>query len=149
MSFALEGGCFCGEVRYRAQSVFDSGYCHCSMCRRFTGSPALSWFSVPEHHFALVHGTPKGFRSSEHFTRNFCPICGTHVFGRDSRVPSPKVEFRLVSVGIGTLDNPNLVRPQLHEWWADRVCWFSDHDSLPRFEDGTVTHPTMRGRHEP
>src|SRR6267378_1864569 len=49
MPVAFEGGCFCGEIRYRAKSVFDSGYCHCSMCRRFTGCPALTWFSVPEH----------------------------------------------------------------------------------------------------
>jgi len=110
MPVAFEGGCFCGEIRYRAKSVFDSGYCHCSMCRRFTGCPALTWFSVPEHDFSLVSGVPKAFQSSATFTRYFCSTCGTHVFGRDSRTASPKVGFRLVSIGIGTLDDPETDR---------------------------------------
>src|SRR5437667_1732066 len=91
MPVAFEGGCFCGEIRYRAKSVFDSGYCHCSMCRRFTGCPALTWFSVPEHDFSLVSGVPKAFQSSATFTRYFCSTCGTHVFGRDSRTASLKL----------------------------------------------------------
>ena len=149
MPVAFEGGCFCGEIRYRAKSVFDSGYCHCSMCRRFTGCPALTWFSVPEHDFSLVSGVPKAFQSSATFTRYFCSTCGTHVFGRDSRTASPKVGFRLVSIGIGTLDDPDLVRPQLHEWWGNRVAWFAEHAALPRFEGGTLPHPAKRVPGEP
>lgn len=149
MTVSLEDGCYCGEIRYRAHSVFDSGYCHCSICRRFTETPALTWFSVPEHDFVLVHSTATGFRSSEHFTRYFCPKCGAHVFGRDDRPPSPKVGFGLVSVGIGTLDNPELVRPQVHQWWGNHVSWYVLEDGLPRFEDGQLTHPSTRPRREP
>ncbi len=36
----LEGGCHCGAIRYRASAVFDAGYCHCSICRRISGSAA-------------------------------------------------------------------------------------------------------------
>jgi hypothetical protein len=75
-------------------------------------------------------------------------LCGTHVFGRDSGAPSPKVGSRLVSIGIGTLDNPERVRPQVHQWWAHRVSWFSDHAGLPRFEEGQLTHPATRIRTE-
>ena len=149
MPLKLQGGCFCGNVRYVATSVFDSGYCHCTICRRFAGTSALAWFSVPEHEFALVAGEPKGFRSSEHFTRFFCAVCGTHIYGRDSRIPSPRVGFGLVSIGIGTLDNPELVPPQLHQWWANRVSWFTEFEDLPRFEDGKLTHPSTRVAHEP
>jgi hypothetical protein len=144
MSDFLEGGCYCTALRYRATSVFDAGYCHCSICRRFTGTPALTWFNVPASDFSLLCGSPSGFRSSEHFTRYFCPRCGTHVFGRDDRAPSGKVGFELISVAIGTLDHPERVTPKVHQWWASRIPWYSVQDGLPRFEDGTLTHPSTR-----
>src|SRR5207302_8945793 len=72
-----------------------------------------------------------------------------HVFGRDSRTASPKVGFRLVSIGIGTLDDPDLVRPQLLEGWGNRVAWFAEPAALPRFEGGTLPHPSKRVPGEP
>jgi hypothetical protein len=144
MGGALDGGCYCREIRYRANSVFDAGYCHCSICRRFTGTPAWTWFNVPEQDFLVVRGSPAGFRASGHFTRYFCSRCGTHVFGRDDRPPAPKVGFRLVSVGIGTLDDPERIPPRVHQWWANRVSWYQIKDALPRFEDGQLTHPSTR-----
>ena len=143
------GGCFCGSVRYAAQAVFDAGYCHCSMCRRFSGAPAAAWFNVREEYFAVTSGSPSLFRSSEHFTRYFCPTCGTHVFGRDDRPPPQKVGSRLVSVMLGTLDNPESVRPQLRQWWGNRVSWYTEAASLHVFETGTLTHPAERKRVEP
>ena len=146
MKTPLEGGCLCTAVRYRVRSVFDAGYCHCSICRRVHGVPALTWFNVPEQDFELLRGEARGFRSSEFFTRYFCPACGTHVYGTDARPPQPKVGARLVSLAIGTLDEPEEVRPTIHEWYADRVSWFEVKDTLPRVEDGKLPHPTARGR---
>lgn len=140
----LEGGCFCGELRYRAQSVFDAGYCHCSICRRFTGCAALTWFSVPESEFSLLQGSPKTYRSSQNFYRHFCRSCGTHLFGTAIGAPPPNPGFKLVSVGIGTLDEPDRVKPRVHQWWSSRVCWFADHERLPHFDDGRLTHPSAR-----
>jgi hypothetical protein len=38
----LTGGCVCGAVRYRIDAMpFDAGYCHCTLCRRSSGSPVL------------------------------------------------------------------------------------------------------------
>ncbi|TMI03691.1 MAG: hypothetical protein E6H43_04095 [Betaproteobacteria bacterium] len=86
---------------------------------------------------------------AEHFTRYFRPKCGTHVFGRDDRPPSPKVGFRLVSVAIGTLDDPELVPPRVHQWWSNHVSWYQIQDELPQFQDGRLTHPSTRQSHEP
>ena len=146
MNEILEGGCYCRAIRYRAASVFDAGYCHCSICRRFTGAPALTWFNVPAADFSLLCGSPSGFRSSEHFTRYFCPRCGTHVFGRDDRPPSPKLGFELISVAIGSLDNAELVVPRVHQWWANRLSWYTVQDDLPRFAHGELSHPSTRRR---
>ncbi len=37
----ITGGCLCGAVRYEIdadQLADDASYCHCSMCRRWSGS---------------------------------------------------------------------------------------------------------------
>ena len=139
----LDGGCFCGAVRYRVGAVFDAGWCHCSLCRRF-GAPMAAWMAVPEPAFALVRGTPSAFASSSFFTRHFCGACGTHVFGTDARPPQPKVGTRVVSVAITTLDDPAAVRPVIHQWWADRLPWVEEWSSLLRVDDGTLPHPDER-----
>jgi len=72
----LRGGCFCGANRFEAGDLYDAGYCHCSMCRRFSGAPAVAWANLRGRDFRLVRGAPRGFRSSEHWVRYFCPSCG-------------------------------------------------------------------------
>lgn len=43
----LEGGCLCGAVRYRVTGKpYHVTHCHCSMCRRASGAPLVTWFSV-------------------------------------------------------------------------------------------------------
>jgi hypothetical protein len=146
MSGTFTGGCFCGAVRYEAQAVFDAGYCHCSICRRISGAAAVCWFSVREEHFRVTRGQARALQSSEHFTRYFCGACGTHLYGVDDLPPPPKVGSRLVSAMLGTLDEPQRVRPQLHQWWSSRLPWYGDADRLPTFDTGQITHPDTRPR---
>ena len=144
MNEAFDGGCFCGAVRFRAAAVFDAGYCHCSVCRRISGAPAAAWFNVREADFALVSGEPEALQSSEHFKRYFCAHCGTHLYGLDDQPPPPKVGSRLVSCMLGTLDQPERVRPTLHMWWSSRVPWVNEAAGLPIFETGAISHPDAR-----
>lgn len=139
-----EGGCYCGRVRYRVRSVFDAGYCHCSMCRKIHGAPVVAWVAVPEPDFTLLQGSPRTFRSSGEGTRHSCADCGTQVFYTDSRQLPPGVGPRLVSVYLTTLDDPAVVHPQVHQWWADRLPWFETRDDLLRVEDGHLPHPDRR-----
>lgn len=141
---ALWGGCYCGAVRYRADAVFDAGYCHCSICRRISGAAAVCWFSVREEDFELIQGEVAQLASSPHFTRHFCPRCGTHLFGRDDLPAPPSVGSRLVSAMLGTLDEPDRVAPRLHQWWSGRVFGVEQADGLPRFETGLIPHPDKR-----
>jgi len=146
MSGTLTGGCFCGAVRYEVDEVFDAGYCHCSICRRISGAAAACWFNVREEHFRLTSGTPAALESSEHFTRYFCRECGTHLYGTDDLPVPAKVGSRLVSAMLGTLDGPEQVEPQVHQWWQDRLPWYGQAGSLPTFDTGRITHPKDRPR---
>jgi hypothetical protein len=140
----LTGGCFCGAIRYTAAAVFDAGYCHCTICRRISGGPAACWFSVRAEHFAVTKGEPAALQSSEHFVRFFCAACGTHLFGRDDRPAPAKVGSKLVSAMLGTMDEPQLVVPQVHQWWSERMPWFTQALSLVAFTHGTISHPAER-----
>lgn len=75
------GRCLCGGVAFRADGVkTDHAVCHCSMCRRWTGSPLLAAHveSVTfegEAHIGL-------YTSSDWAERGFCKLCGTSLFYR-------------------------------------------------------------------
>ncbi|RDY66007.1 hypothetical protein DX912_15040 [Lysobacter soli] len=44
----FEGGCLCGAIRYRATAEPLRGViCHCGMCRRHSGAPALAFVHFP------------------------------------------------------------------------------------------------------
>ena len=41
---AIEGGCLCGAVRYRAfWPAYGITHCHCQTCRRASGAPFVTW----------------------------------------------------------------------------------------------------------
>jgi hypothetical protein len=102
---ALEGGCLCGAVRYRvAPCEGDSGYCHCRLCQRSAGAPALAWIGVPRTCLVVTSGTPRSFRSSSHASREFCPTCGTQLFFSDDGAPT--IDFTTTS-----LDDPAQTPP--------------------------------------
>jgi hypothetical protein len=123
----LGGGCHCGYVRYEIRSLATKAfYCHCRICQRLTGSPAMTLAQVAISDFSYVCGEPGVYRSSEHGERRFCPRCGSQLEYR--RRPHPEtVEF-----SIGTLDEPARVVPMAHIFTESRIPWFETADALPR-----------------
>ena len=79
------GGCLCGALRWEADAdPTYMGHCYCADCRKASGSgfiPFMSFraesirFSGPARQFA----SPAASGRKE--VRNFCPICGSLVFG--------------------------------------------------------------------
>jgi len=74
----FEGGCLCGAVRYRATAAPVRGViCHCSMCRKHSGAPALAFIHFLVESFNWVKGEPTRYRSSAYAERGFCSRCGS------------------------------------------------------------------------
>jgi hypothetical protein len=142
MEKTFRGGCFCGAVRFELGEIFDAGYCHCSICRRFSGAPFVVWANTPGRAFQLTAGTPAGFASSDHWVRYFCATCGAPVYGRSPTPPADGSD--LVCVFTPSLDTPDAVRPTAHIWCGSGLPGFEIRDDLPRFEDGQLTHPSER-----
>jgi hypothetical protein len=125
---AMQGGCFCGFVRYQADGApFDETNCHCSICRRTSGAPFVAWFSVARANFRWLAGQPTTLRSSDHGTRTFCPRCGTPLSFASSHFPDQ------VDVTICSLPDPDQVRPRDHIHTGGAPSWVRLCDDLPRF----------------
>lgn len=133
----LEGGCFCGTIRYAVTSVFDAMYCHCTMCRRNGGGPVTASAHILAEHFTLLSGEPRRYRASATGDRCFCDRCGTMLFFEET-------DHRYYSVNISTLDDPSAIQPSVHMCIESRLPWFEIADDLPRYRGNTLPHPDKR-----
>jgi hypothetical protein len=125
----FEGGCLCGAVRYRATTAPVRGVmCHCEMCRKHSGAPALAFVHFPIDAFEWLGATPAWYRSSEFADRGFCPTCGS-TLGMREQVLADRVQ-----ICVGSLDTPDRVQLDDHVWRRSRVSWFDTTDRLPRFD---------------
>lgn len=121
----LSGGCLCGRVRYQTYgSPHTPHWCHCSMCRRATGSPAAAWvnFRLPE--FRFTSEEPQYYESSPGIRRGFCRECGGSICTLEENDD-------FISILIGSLDDPGEVRPAYHIWTRSGICWLQVDPDIP------------------
>ena len=122
------GGCLCGAVRYRAGAdPLRVVSCHCGMCRRASGAAFLTFVHFPVSAFAWIAGQPTRYRSSAEAERGFCAVCGSTLSMHES------VLADRVQVSLGSLDRPDLVRPDDHVWTRSQLPWLKLVDDRPRF----------------
>ena len=129
----VEGGCYCGAVRYRAQGdPLFKGQCHCRECQYISGGHPNVVMGMPEPGFAYTKGTGKQFRRSDlerPATREFCAECGTHMITRAPALPGA------VLIKIGTLDDPSVFGgPQMVIWTIDKQAFHHVPEGVPAFE---------------
>lgn len=122
---AQEGGCLCGNVRFRIQSAaIDTGYCHCRMCQRNSGAPAVAWTTFPAVSFSWTEAAPATYASSPGVQRQFCAACGSYLVFRKENTSE-------VSVNTASLDEPASFAPRMHIFIESRIPWFRTRDALP------------------
>ncbi len=72
----LEGGCYCGKVRYMAEGEpMLKAQCHCRECQYITGGAPNMFIVMPQAGFTYTKGAPKQFTRSDlekPVTRAFC-----------------------------------------------------------------------------
>ncbi|MHA6722637.1 GFA family protein [Sphingomonas sp. RS2018] len=116
---AMEGGCFCGAKRYRAEVGSTDAYlCHCRMCQRISGNVSLALVNVRKADVRWV-GELDYYRSSPIARRGFCATCGTTL----------TFEFPdsdMMDLTVASFDDPSPFVPtmhyaveSLHEAWVD------------------------------
>jgi hypothetical protein len=128
----LEGGCSCGEVRFRllSEPLFVH-CCHCLNCQRQTGSAFVINVLIEADRVELVAGDPQPVdvpRDDGSRQRVFrCPTCQIAVFSEYGR---PEVRF----VRAGTLDRPAEVAPDVHIFTRSKLDWVTLPESVPAFD---------------
>lgn len=134
----MEGGCTCGNVRYRiAGTPIVVHACHCRWCQRETGTAhALNAVFEAER---VVHtgaepeivDTPSASGKGQRVAR--CPVCKVAVW---SNYPQAGPAMRFVRVG--TLDNPDLCPPDIHIYTSSKQPWVALPEgarAVPEFYD--------------
>jgi hypothetical protein len=129
----IEGGCYCGAVRYRAEGdPAFKGQCHCRECQYISGGHPNAVMAMPESGFKYTKGKPKGFRRSDlenPVTREFCAECGTHLLAKSPAVPGALL------LKVGTFDDPSVYGgPQMVIFTVDKQCFHQLPPGVPSFE---------------
>ena len=110
----ITGKCLCGKVRYEINARLGPiVYCHCSMCRRATGSAFATNASVRANEFRVVAGSEliSEYESSPSNIRAFCSRCGSPLYCR---------WFGLFRIRFGTVDGDPGECPVAHVWAVPR-----------------------------
>ena len=80
---ALTGGCLCGAVRYRVDDAFSYAFnCHCSECRRTTGSAFKPFAGIERDRLAVTQGADalRQFGDSDDACNVLCGQCGSLLY---------------------------------------------------------------------
>jgi hypothetical protein len=115
------GGCQCGAVRFRAESLGRPSICHCRMCQKATGGFYGPF--VTAHGLEWTRGRPKHFASSNLARRGFCAECGTPL--------TYEYESGEAELAIGALDDPALAAPVVQVNPTDKQPFTDALTALP------------------
>jgi hypothetical protein len=130
---AVGGSCLCGGVRFEVEPPFRrANHCHCSRCRKHSGTFGLTQGRVARERFRLLTGEDllRVYSPAEGAAvKVFCTVCGSSLFGGDWP------EGDEVSIRFGALDGDPEILPQYHSFVDFRADW----DELP--EDGLPRYP--------
>ncbi len=127
----LTGKCLCGAVEYQVDDAFEySMNCHCSNCRRTTGSAFKPIAGIRSERFRraggnealLIYGNPDAAHDVH------CATCG-------SLVHSVVREGAYVHVPMGTLMDAPTIRPTAHIFVGSKAAWYEITDDLPQYRE--------------
>lgn len=126
------GGCLCGALRYEFEGEPTyAGFCYCADCRKASGSGFVPFMGVSaeavrftgearQHRARSIRGTAA--------VRNYCPACGSLVFGGVVGEDSGHTIYA------GSLDDPGVFQPSIAIFTRDRPPWVEVPADLVAFE---------------
>lgn len=122
-SFPIEGGCTCRAVRYRmATRPLFVHCCHCRWCQRESGSAFALNAMIETDRIALLQGetervlTPSASGQGQTTVR--CVGCRVALWSHYAGSGDA-----LSFVRVGTLDDPDLLPPDIHIFTMSKQPW--------------------------
>jgi hypothetical protein len=129
----IGGSCLCGSVTFAVRAPFSGfRYCHCSRCRKASGSAHAANLFVPRTQFEWLKGEDSVKRfdlpDAQRFSVWFCGECGC-------RVPHNIKTRDDVLVPAGLLDADPEMRPQNSIFWASKAPWYLEPNQMQHFDE--------------
>ena len=125
----MQGSCFCGDVSFEVKlDKVEAYHCHCSICRKVTGSKFNTAFTTSADNFKWTSKTEgiKVFQKGGQGFRNFfCSNCGCTVPNRYQ-----EVNFW---VPAGLIDDMDYIEVTKHIFVESKADWDEITDDLPQF----------------
>lgn len=121
MTSNSDGGCLCGQVRYRLSAEpFLTAICHCRHCQKQSGSAFSVVAAYPAAAYAQT-GETRIFQdkgdSGKGVARHFCAQCGSPIISVAEALPE------VVIVKAGTLDAFAAVTPAAEVYCDSALGW--------------------------
>jgi hypothetical protein len=129
----LAGSCLCGAVRYAVADEFAyAACCHCSNCRRATGSAFKPFAGIERGKLRITKGEDNLTTFGDETGHDaHCRLCGSLLYSlvRDGA---------FVHVPMGTLVDDPSIRPSVHIFVGSKAPWYTITDDLPQYEGHAV-----------
>ena len=126
----LTGNCLCNAVNFHHADEYLYAFdCHCSECRRFSGSAFSMAGGIAREKLVITNGENhiKYYRKRDVANLAFCEMCGSSLF-------SDNFKRGLIHLRYGVLNEEPSLKPQAHMFVASKLPWYEIKDDLPQFE---------------
>ena len=127
----MQGKCLCGGVRFALSGELPNLYqCHCSLCRKVTGSSANAAFRIDLAQLTWIEGEAlvQKYESDTGFKSHFCSRCG-------SPLPNLTANDSAWWVPVGLLEAAEGMQVGAHVFVGSRAPWDVVADSGEHFDE--------------
>ncbi len=128
--FSATGRCLCGQVTWGVTGRLPPvGFCHCSQCRRVSGTGSNAVLSVKADRLVWLSGEAalKTYALPSGWSTTFCETCGC---------PMPHLgPHGRWFVPAGSLDGQPDLAVSGHIFVADKPGWAAIGDDAPQFRE--------------
>jgi len=135
------GSCLCGSVRYQIQTSAKRQvtHCHCTICRRASGAPFVTWVTVLTSGFEWMQGEDdkekeealQVYCSSPRAKRFFCRTCGSPLLFQHEDCPTE------VDITAGSLVECKEIQADHHIFVGTKMAGIHVDEHLPSYEHET------------
>jgi len=128
----LTGQCLCGDVQFEAEGdIALQANCHCTDCQQISGSPYGTLLFMNQDDVNIT-GEVKAFNhtvdSGNVLTKEFCPNCGSQMFGKNAARPNS------MALRAGSINEKAEIKPQFNVYASSKLdCTLLD-ESIPAFD---------------
>jgi hypothetical protein len=127
-----KGSCLCGSVEITVTGeISDIIHCHCSLCRKASGTAYATNGFVNVLDFEINNGWEllSSFESSPGKFRHFCSKCASPIYS------SNELDKTRIRIRLGILDSDISERPISHNFVTSKANWEDLDAVLPRYEN--------------